>query len=340
MNTPLLSIEDLHLHFASARGVARVVQGVNLAVAKGSMHGLVGESGSGKSVTSRAVLGILPSGAVRLKEGRVRYDGRDLFELSEEQMRAEMRGRRISMVFQDPMTALNPAMRIGHQVAFPVRRHLGLSRQQAAAKALDLLEQVGIPRAAHRMRAYPHELSGGQRQRVMIAIALSCDPELIVADEPTTALDVTVQAQIMDLLDRLRAERGLSVLLVSHDLQLIAERCDEVSVMYAGRIVESGPAKQIFAGPHHPYSQLLEGARPQLDNEPHTVLRTIQGNPPPLTHLPPGCAFAERCPRAQDDCLEHIPAPRESGPGRSVSCFHPVALAPADGARTPQGVTQ
>jgi oligopeptide/dipeptide ABC transporter ATP-binding protein len=341
VNTPLLSIEDLHLHFASPHGVARVVQGVSLTVGKGSMHGLVGESGSGKSVTSRAVLGILPVGAVHLREGHVRYDGQDLFELSEERMRAEIRGRRIAMVFQDPMTALNPVMRIGHQVSLPIRRHLGLSRRQAAAKALDLLEQVGIPRAAERMRAFPHELSGGQRQRVMIAIALSCDPELIVADEPTTALDVTVQAQIMDLLDRLRAERGLSVLLVSHDLQLIAERCDEVSVMYAGRIVESGPAQEIFTDPHHPYSRLLEGARPRLDNDPHTVLRTIKGSPPRLTHLPPGCAFAERCPRVQDDCRDDVPEPKESGPGRSVSCFHPVSPGPtAEKSRTVQGATR
>ncbi len=323
---PLLDIEDLHIHFRTPAGTAEVVNGVSLRIEKGKVHGLVGESGSGKSVTSRSVLGLLPRSTLVRRDGAVRFQGRDLFTFTEEQMANEIRGRQIAMVFQDPMTALNPVMRIGQQIAMPLRRHEKLSRRQALDKAVELLHQVGIPDPGGRIRAFPHELSGGQRQRVMIAIALSCDPQLLIADEPTTALDVTVQAQILDLFDRLRAERGLSILLVSHDLSLIAERCDEVSVMYAGRVVENGPAEVVFEQPEHPYTRLLEEARPLLENEPHTVLKTIKGRPPRLVDLPPGCSFRDRCPRAQDDCAEVHPPLAPSAPGRAVACYHPHEL--------------
>jgi peptide/nickel transport system ATP-binding protein len=325
---PLLEIEDLHVHFSTPAGVAEVVNGVSLRIDPGKVHGLVGESGSGKSVTSRSVLGLLPRRSLVRRDGAVRFAGRNLFGLSEEQMATEIRGRQIAMVFQDPMTALNPVMRIGQQIALPLRLHHGLSRRQAGEKAVELLRQVGIPNPEARLRAYPHELSGGQRQRVMIAIALSCDPQLLIADEPTTALDVTVQAQILDLFDRLREERGLAILLVSHDLGLIAERCDEVSVMYAGRVVETGPAADVFDAPEHPYTRLLEEARPRLDNPPHTLLKTISGRPPRLVDLPPGCSFRDRCPRPSDDCAEHRPALRPTAPDRSVACLHPHELVP------------
>ena len=245
--------------------------------------------------------------------------------MGEDLMRKRIRGRRIAMVFQDPMTALNPVMRIGKQLVLPMRRHLGLSAKDAGARAIDLLAQVGIPDPEEKFKAYPHQLSGGQRQRVMIALALSCDPELLIADEPTTALDVTVQAQILDLFDTLRRERNLAVLLVSHDLSLIAERCDDVSVMYAGRVVETGSAISTFEAPQHPYTKALEKARPRLDNPPHTLLQTIPGRPPQLTDLPHGCSFAGRCPRVTELCLEVDP-PLAVGPaGRPVACHHPVA---------------
>ena len=301
-DAPLLEISGLRTHFRTPRGIAEVINGVDLRIEAGQVHGLVGESGSGKSVTARSVLGILPRRAVARQEGEIRYRGRDLLTLTEKQMRREIRGQQIAMVFQDPMTALNPVMRIGQQLALPIRRHQGLSKKEALAKAEDLLGQVGIPDPAARLRAFPHEMSGGQRQRVMIAIALACDPQLLIADEPTTALDVTVQAQILDLFDELREQRDLAILLVSHDLGLIAERCDEVSVMYAGEVVERGSATAVFEHRRHPYTRLLEGARPRLEDPPHTRLNTITGRPPNLVERPDGCAFRSRCPRAIDLC--------------------------------------
>ncbi|AWB90217.1 ABC transporter ATP-binding protein [Salinibacterium hongtaonis] len=322
---PILEVTDLRIQFTTPQGIAEVVNGVNLSIAPGQVHGLVGESGSGKSVTARAVLGILPRKALHLREGSVRFAGEEILGLGEDQMRERIRGRRIAMVFQDPMTALNPVMRVGKQLVLPIRRHLGLSAKAAKERAIDLLGQVGIPDPIEKFKAYPHQLSGGQRQRIMIALALSCDPELLIADEPTTALDVTVQAQILDLFDKLRRERNLAVLLVSHDLSLIAERCDAVSVMYAGRVVETGSAISTFEAPQHPYTKALEEARPSLDNPPHTLLRTIPGRPPQLTDLPHGCSYANRCPRMTELCLDVDP-PLEPGPaGRPVACHHPVA---------------
>ena len=323
-DAPLLEIKDLHIHFDTGRGIAEVVNGVGLRLEAGKVHGLVGESGSGKSVTSRAVMDLLPRRRMFRRDGSIKFNGRELMDLTEDQMRAEIRGRHISMVFQDPMTALNPVMRIGQQIALPLRRHFGISKKEAWERAVELLHQVGIPNPAEKVRAYPHEMSGGQRQRVMIAIALACDPELLIADEPTTALDVTVQAQILDLFDKLREERNLAILLVSHDLSLIAERCDDVSVMYAGRIVESGPAADVFDAPSHPYTHLLEEARPSMDNEPHTLLKTIPGRPPYLVDLPPGCSFAPRCPMATAECHETRPMLETTGEGRRLACFHPL----------------
>lgn len=324
---PTLEIENLRVHFDTPNGVAQVVNDVNLTIGSGQIYGLVGESGSGKSITARSVLGILPTRNLARYSGSIRLDGEEILGLPEARLRDEIRGRRVAMVFQDPMTALNPVMRIADQLVRPIRRHLGLSRSDALARATELLDQVGIPRAKERLRSYPHELSGGQRQRIMIAIALSCDPSLLIADEPTTALDVTVQAQILDLFDTLRVERGLSILLVSHDLSLIAERADGVAVMYAGRIVESGPASEIFSAALHPYTNLLEHARPMIGNPPHTRLDTIPGSPPNLTALPEGCAFASRCPRATDGCRSDLPSLDELAAGRLAACFHPLETA-------------
>lgn len=244
--------------------------------------------------------------------------------LTERQMREDIRGRHISMVFQDPMTALNPVMRIGMQLALPMIRHFKISKREAMERAEDLLHQVGIPNPAERLTSFPHEMSGGQRQRVMIAIALACDPELLIADEPTTALDVTVQAQILDLFDKLREERNLGILLVSHDLSLIAERCHNVSVMYAGRVVETGNASEVFSRPEHPYTRLLEEARPSMDSPPHTLLKTIPGRPPQLVDLPLGCSFAARCPRSTADCTTERPSLLPRGDGK-LACFHPLS---------------
>ncbi|MER2135011.1 MAG: ABC transporter ATP-binding protein [Arthrobacter sp.] len=323
-DVPLLKIRDLNIHFHTPRGTAEVVNGVGLTLSAGRVHGLVGESGSGKSVTSRAIMDLLPRRNMARRDGSIVFKGRDIMGLSETQMREEIRGRHISMVFQDPMTALNPVMRVGMQVALPMIRHFKISKKEALTRAEDLLHQVGIPNPSERLLSFPHEMSGGQRQRVMIAIALACDPDLLIADEPTTALDVTVQAQILDLFDKIRQERNLAILLVSHDLSLIAERCDDVSVMYAGRVVESGNAAGVFAVPDHPYTRLLEEARPSMENPPHTLLKTIPGRPPQLVDLPPGCSFAPRCPRASESCVTERPTLDGTGEDRRLACFHPL----------------
>lgn len=323
----LLEIQDLVLRFSTARGIAEVINGVDLRIEPGQVHGLVGESGSGKSVTARSVLGILPRRSIAHRSGSIRYRGEELTELSEKQMRDEIRGKEIAMIFQDPMTALNPVMRIGQQLSLPIRLHQGLSKKDAREKAVDLLRQVGIPDPESRLSAFPHELSGGQRQRIMIAVALACDPHLLIADEPTTALDVTVQAQILDLFDELREQRDLAILLVSHDLGLITERCDKVSVMYAGEVVERGTARDVFDNPRHPYSRLLEGARPRLEDPPHTKLNTISGRPPNLLERPDGCAFRSRCPRALDVCASVRPELVQVG-STVAACHNPE---PADG---------
>ena len=317
---PLVSIEDLRVAF---RGVP-ALHGIHLAVARGDSVGLVGESGCGKSVTWLAALGLLPNAQVF---GRVRLGGQELLGAPAAVLDT-VRGGRIAMISQDPASALNPVHRIGHQVAEAVRLHRGLHGAAADAEALRILEQVGIPGAARRMRAYPHEMSGGQNQRVMIAAALAGQPELLVADEPTTALDVTIQAGILDLLRRLQAETGMALVLISHDLGVVAETCRRVAVMYAGRIVEEADAEALFERPLHPYTAGLLAALPAMDG-PRRRLAAIPGSVPEPGRLPPGCAFAPRCPRADAACDAAPPPLRSLKPGRLAACIHP------EPARTP-----
>ena len=323
MTETLLEVEGLEVHFHTAAGILKVINGVDLVLRRGETHGLVGESGSGKSVTARSILGILPKARVAHQAGSITYNGLDLRALSDAQMRQDIRGKQIAMVFQDPMTALNPVMRIGQQIMLPIRTHQAVSQREAHRKAVDLLEQVGLPDPARRMRSFPHELSGGQRQRVMIAVALACDPQLLIADEPTTALDVTVQAQILDLFEDLCEQRGVAILLVSHDLDLVAERCDTVSVMYAGEVVERGGAKEIFEQRHHPYTRMLEGARPRVSNPSHTLLKTIPGRLPNLVDRPAGCAFRQRCDHSVDICSAVRPTLSPSAGHADVACHNP-----------------
>jgi oligopeptide/dipeptide ABC transporter ATP-binding protein len=302
----VLEVEELTVHFRTPRGVVRAVDSVSLTVGAGEMLGLVGESGSGKTVMSRAVLGLTPRGAVERVSGSIRYQGRELCGLPEADLR-RVRGREIAMIFQDPMTALNPVMKIGTQISEPLRHHLGMSRAQAHRRAVELLDRVGIPSAGQRASDYPHHLSGGMRQRVVIAIALSCEPTVLIADEPTTALDVTVQAQILDLLQQLQRERGMAVILVSHDLEVVGGRADRIAVMYAGRIVEQAPADALFAHPRMPYSAALLRSAPRLDLPGHSRLSAIPGRPPSPIDPPPGCRFAPRCERAADRCRAEEP---------------------------------
>jgi peptide/nickel transport system permease protein len=330
-----LQIEDLHTHLLTPFGTVHAVDGVDLVLEPGRLTALVGESGSGKSMLARTVLGLVGSATDERVPGRVRYGGVDLLRLDEPAMQ-RLRGRRIAMVFQDPMTSLDPVLRIGRQLTEPMRLHLGVGRREARARALELLRAVGIPDPGRRLRSYPHELSGGLRQRAAIAIALSCDPDVLIADEPTSALDVTVQAQLLDLLDELRAARRVAMLLITHDLGIVAGRADEIAVMYAGRIVECGPTATVFRDPQHPYTVALLGAIPRLDRASHHRLAAIPGAPPILLGRPPGCAFAPRCQHAGERCTTDDPtlsvpdavADGTSGapgvPGRQVACWYPV----------------
>jgi peptide/nickel transport system ATP-binding protein len=321
----LLSVEDLVVHFRSPGGPVRAVDGVSFAVAPGELLGLVGESGSGKTVLARAILGLTPRHAVERTGGAVRYAGCDLHALDEHELRA-VRGREIAMVFQDPMTALNPVMKIGAQLAEPLRHHLGMGRAAARARAIELLDRVGIPSPARRASDYPHQLSGGMRQRVVIAIALSCGPKLLIADEPTTALDVTVQAQILDLLQDLQHEQRMAIVLISHDLEVVGGRADHIAVMYAGRIVEQAAARAVFDTPRMPYTEALLRSVPRIDQPSHTRLEVIPGRPPRLDGPLTGCRFAPRCARAEDDCRASEPGlTSDAGaPDHRYRCWHPV----------------
>jgi oligopeptide/dipeptide ABC transporter ATP-binding protein len=320
---PLLEVLDLHTEFSLEKSVVRAVDGVSFAVRRGEMLGIVGESGSGKSVTSLSILGLLPQRG-RVSQGQIRLAGQNLLALSEDERR-KVRGRRIAMIFQDPMTSLNPYLRIGEQLVEGPLLHLGVSAADAERRARDLLDRVGIPNAAARLRSYPHELSGGMRQRVMIAMALLCDPELLIADEPTTALDVTVQAQILDLLQELRQERGLAILLITHDLGVVANRADRVLVMYAGRIVESAPAGELFRRPLHPYTLALLQSLPRIDRKATARLETISGMPPRLDRGPfTECSFAPRCRFVHAACHAAEPALVEGAPERLRRCVLPV----------------
>ena len=314
----LLEVEGLSVTLATARGPARVLRDVSFKLEAGGTLGLIGESGSGKSMTALALLGLLPEGAA--VSGSVRFKGAELTALDDTALCA-LRGDRIGIVFQEPMSALNPLHTIARQIAEPMLLHEKISAREAGGRAIALLERVGIPDAARRAQAYPHQLSGGQRQRVTIAMALACGPDLLIADEPTTALDVTVQGQILDLLAGLSEERGMAMMLISHDLGVIAENAEAMMVMYGGSIVESGPTDALFRRLAHPYSRGLFAARPRLGGGRGARLAAMAGTVPDLADLPPGCAFANRCPLVIDACRAAFPALADVAPGHAARCI-------------------
>jgi peptide/nickel transport system ATP-binding protein len=318
---PLLEVRDLVVEFATPRGTVRALDGVGFSIASGATLGLVGESGCGKSVTSLAILRLL-DGNARIRSGSIRFEGRDLLALPENEMRT-LRGARVAMIFQEPTTSLNPVFTVGAQVAEALRLHRRLSRADAWRGAIELLRMVEIPDAERRASAYPHEMSGGMRQRVMIAMAISCEPALLIADEPTTALDVTIQAQILDLLRGLKDRLGMSLLLITHDLGVVAAETDEVAIMYAGRIVEQAPASELFAAPAHPYTQALLESLPRLEHRAER-LTAIPGRVPDLLALPSGCRFRDRCSRAAERCALDDPQLRALASSRTVACHFPL----------------
>ena len=321
---PLLEVDDLRVEFKTDDGVVRAVDGVSFDLRPGEILGIVGESGCGKSVTNLSVLQLLPKPQGRIAGGQVLFEGRDLVPLRERELR-RIRGNRIAMIFQDPMTSLNPYLRVEEQLAEVVQLHMGLSRAKAVERSVGLLDRVGIPDPAKRIRSYPHEFSGGMRQRVMIAMALLCDPDVLIADEPTTALDVTIQAQILDLIRELRSERGMGVILITHDLGVVAGMCDRIVVMYAGRIVEEAPTDDLFAEPWHPYTAALLRSVPRLDGEPHAKLASIAGLPPRLDRGPfRECTFAPRCAYVHDACRVGDPELVVAAPRRRRRCVLPV----------------
>ena len=336
--TPLLRVEGLRTQFRTRDGIVRAVDGVSFDVHPGETLAIVGESGCGKSVTAMSILRLLPMPPARIVAGSITFDGRDLLGLSEDEMR-NVRGNLISMIFQEPMTSLNPVLTIGDQVAEALMLHRGLDRKAATARAIDMLNKVQIPEAARRVRQYPHQLSGGMRQRVMIAMALACGPRLLIADEPTTALDVTIQAQILELMRNLGRETGASIILITHDLGVVAEMAQRVVVMYAGRKVEQASVESLFAHPRHPYTAGLLGSMPHLGGSlkepadaPPKRLVEIPGMVPSLKEETPGCLFAPRCPSASERCRLEVPALAEFGQGHFAACWHPIgqAIATAD----------
>jgi len=316
--TPLLAVRDLQTGFPTERGVARAVDHVSFTLDAGHVLGLVGESGCGKSMTALSLMRLVPP-AGRIMGGQVLLDGRDLLRLSEAEMR-HVRGAGLGMIFQEPMTSLNPVFTVGSQIAEAVRLHADASRRAAWQRAVELLDEVGIADPERRAHDYPHQLSGGMRQRVMIAIAISCAPRVLVADEPTTALDVTIQAEILELLRVLRERRGMALLLITHDLGVVAEQADDVAIMYAGKIVEQAPVLEIFERPLHPYTQALFRSMPGVGHE-RDRLEAIPGQVPDLLHLPSGCAFRDRCPRAIERCAEVVPPLDEHAPGHRAACI-------------------
>ena len=316
--TALLEVSGLRVSLATAYGPAQALRGVSFSLERGGTLGLIGESGCGKSMTALALMGLLPEGAS--VSGSIRLEGRELTTLDEDAL-CRLRGDRIAMVFQEPMTALNPLHRIGDQIAEPLRLHRGLGAAAARAEALRLLERVQLPQARERLDSHPHQLSGGQRQRVVIAIALACGPDLLIADEPTTALDTTVQREVLDLLDELRVDSGMALLLISHNLDLMAAHVERLAVMYGGSIVESGPTRQVFERLAHPYTRGLFAARPRLGSDRRVPLATIAGRVPALHEMPAGCVFADRCPRVIQACRAALPAVQAVGPGHDVRCI-------------------
>lgn len=319
---PLLSVEHLAVEFSTSVGVVRALDDVTFSVSPGQTLALLGESGSGKSVTAQAIMALLPKPNGTVAGGRINYRGIDLAAQPTSRVR-ELCATEIAMIFQDPLSSLNPVFRIGYQVAEPFRRRLGMSKRDSWARALELLKRVGIPDAETRIRDYPHQFSGGQRQRIMIAMAIALGPKLLIADEPTTALDVTVQAQIMALLADLQAETGMAMILISHDLGVVADVAERAAIMYAGRIVETGTIREIYDSPAHPYAQGLLNSIPSVGTAGEQ-LRPIAGSPPNLLNLPSGCSFHPRCPYASDACRETVPPLRQPagwGPGHLAACI-------------------
>ena len=319
LGSAVLKVENFSLSF-SANAPAKLIENVSFSVERGKTLCIVGESGCGKSITSLALMGLLPSPPARIVSGAALFEGRDLFTMPERE-RADLRGNEIAMIFQEPMTSLNPAFTIGSQIAEGIRRHRDLSKAKAREEALRMLQWVRIPAAEKRLDAYPHQLSGGMRQRVMIAMALANRPRLLIADEPTTALDVTIQAQILALIRRIQEETGTAMILITHDLGVVAEVADHVAVMYAGRIVEQGPVEEIFGNPQHPYTIGLFGSVPSLGRR-QGRLATIRGAVPPLELMPAGCRFAPRCPFSDSRCFERLPPAAQSGPGHTAACWY------------------
>jgi oligopeptide/dipeptide ABC transporter ATP-binding protein len=319
----LLSVRDLVVEFNTDQGIVRAVDGVSFDVQAGETLGLVGESGCGKTVTGLAMLGLIPSPPGRIVSGSIEFQGVDLTRLPEEKLR-KIRGRDISMIFQEPMTALNPVFRIGSQMRDVLMRHQQLSRKQAQAAAIEMLAKVGIPEPARRLEDYPHQLSGGMRQRVMIGMALSCGPKLLVADEPTTALDVTTQAQVIEQIVKLQREFGMAMILITHDLGVVAETCQQAIVMYCGSVVERSEINDLFECPRHPYSAGLLASIPRITEHKRDRLPVIPGMVPDLLHLPAGCRFADRCSKVQDQCRQARPPLKTfTGTSTSVACYDP-----------------
>jgi peptide/nickel transport system ATP-binding protein len=322
---PLLAIQDLQTHFFTRKGVLKAVDGVSLSVEEGEVLAIVGESGCGKSVTAFSILGLVPNPPGRIVGGSIRFEGRELVGLPAREMRA-LRGDRIGMIFQEPMTSLNPALTIGDQIGEVLVQHRGMTKRQALTRAAELLDLVMVPDPTRRVGEYPHRLSGGMRQRVMIAMAIACEPKLLIADEPTTALDVTVQAQVLELLLSIRERFRMSMLLITHDLGVVAETADRVAVMYAGRKVEEAATARLFEAPQHPYTRGLLGASPEIADDDRTTgrergrLREIPGLVPALDAMPSGCRFAPRCPEVRATCRTAIPSLTEVG-GSRVACF-------------------
>jgi oligopeptide/dipeptide ABC transporter ATP-binding protein len=332
----LLEVKDLKTHFFTREGVVRAVDGVSFEVDKGKTLGIVGESGCGKSVTALSIMGLLPQPPAKIVDGSVSFEGFDLATLPDKSLE-EIRGAEIAMIFQDPMTSLNPTLKIGTQIMETMREHLGYSRDQARKRAVELLEEVHIPNAKDRLNDYPHRFSGGMRQRVMIAIAISCNPKLLIADEPTTALDVTVQAGVLDLLEELQEEHEMAMIVITHDMGVVAEAADDIVVMYAGQIVEQASALDLFDHPEHPYTEALLGALPQIEGAGirEGRLTAIPGRPPDLADPPSACRFAPRCPFSDrnDSCNKEEPQLREVRPGHWVRSAHPAC----ERAREPVG---
>ncbi|MBK9476583.1 MAG: ABC transporter ATP-binding protein [Tetrasphaera sp.] len=316
----LLDVENLHVHFHTSDGVAKAINGVSFHLDQGESLAILGESGSGKSVTAQAIMGILDVPPAKIPEGHIRYCGQDLLAMPEEQRR-KTRGPEISMIFQDALSSLNPVFPVGWQIAEMFREHRGLNKSDALAQAVRLMERVSIPGAKARVKAYPHQFSGGMRQRIMIAMAIALDPAILIADEPTTALDVTVQAQIMSLLQELQQERKMGLILITHDLGVVADVADRIAVMYAGRLIETADVYTGYANPAHPYTKGLLDSLPRLDQKGQT-LAAIPGLPPNLLKMPPGCAFHPRCPLARERCREERPELVEVRPGRFAACHY------------------